>query len=265
MALTLALPFALSLLLKNVERLSGTLEDASQIAVYLQQNADNQVASDLVAQIRLLPEVAKVEIIAPNEALQQLQQVSELEHILQQLPFNPLPITLQITPNTKNALELQKLQEQIELMPNIEQVQLDLLWIERLSTMLALAENLIFALTLALLLGLLLVVSNTISLQIDKRRAEITVITLIGATASYVRRPFLYIGTFYGFAAGILAWLLVSFSLNWLNHIVMRLAGLYGSDFTLTGVPLAQGFYMVLGASMLGYISAWIGTNRHLS
>jgi len=265
MALTLALPFALNLLLVNIERLSGTLEDASQIAIYLTQDASLQIADDLSAQISMLSQIAKVEIIHPDEALQHLQQVSRLEQILQQLPNNPLPITLQITPNTKDVLELQKLQEQIELMPNIEQVQLDLLWIERLSAFLVLAQNLVFALTLALLLALLLVISNTIALHIDKRQAEIKVMNLIGATYDYVRRPFLYIGTCFGFAAGILAWILVALVLDWLNHFIMRLASLYGSDFALDKVPATQGFYVVLGAMMLGYVSAYLATNRHLS
>ncbi|MGY2498147.1 hypothetical protein ACW4UO_27105, partial [Klebsiella pneumoniae] len=69
-----------------------------------------------------------------------------------------------------------------------------------------------------------------------------------GGTDGYVRRPFLYMGALYGFGAGIFAWLLLAFGLDWLNDAVVRLAGLYGSDFALGGVPSSDGFSLLLGA-----------------
>ena len=85
--------------------------------------------------------------------------------------------------------------------------------------------------------ALLLVIGNTIRLHIENRRTEIEVIKLVGGTDSYVRRPFLYMGALYGVGAGLLAWLVLAFGLDCLNDAVVRLAGLYGSDFTLGGVP----------------------------
>jgi cell division transport system permease protein len=109
-----------------------------------------------------------------------------------------------------------------------------------------------------------LVIGNTIRLHIENRRTEIEVIKLVGGTDSYVRRRFLYMGALYGFGAGMLSWGVLAFGLNWLNDAVVGLAGLYGSDFALAGVPVADGLSLLLGAVLLGYIGAWIAVARHL-
>ncbi|MAB99724.1 MAG: cell division protein FtsX, partial [Pseudomonadaceae bacterium] len=101
-------------------------------------------------------------------------------------------------------------------------------------------------------------------LHIENRRTEIEVIKLVGGTDSYVRRPFLYMGALYGFGAGLLAWLVLAYGLNWLNGAVVNLAGLYGSNFALDGVPAGDGFSLVIGAVLLGYIGAWLAVARHL-
>ena len=116
-----------------------------------------------------------------------------------------------------------------------------------------------------LIAALLLVIGNTIRLHIENRRNEIEVIKLVGGTDSYVRRPFLYMGALYGTGAGLLAWGLLAYGLDWLNGAVMRLAGLYGSDFALLGVPLTDGMSLLLAALLLGYIGAWLAVARHLS
>ncbi|MGU8127874.1 cell division protein FtsX, partial [Escherichia coli] len=95
----------------------------------------------------------------------------------------------------------------------MQQAQLDLVWVERLSAILKLGERFVFGLTILLVLTLLLVVGNTIRLHIENRRNEIEVIKLVGGTDGYVRRPFLYMGALYGLGAGILSWALLAYSL----------------------------------------------------
>ena len=125
-------------------------------------------------------------------------------------------------------------------------------------------KSFVFGLAVMLISALLLVIGNTIRLHIENRRVEIEVIKLVGGTDAYVRRPFLYMGALYGLGAGVLAWGILAFGLNWLNDAVVGLAGLYGSDFALAGVPAADGLSLLLGAVLLGYIGAWIAVARHL-
>ena len=138
-------------------------------------------------------------------------------------------------------------------------------WVERLTAILKLGDRFVFGLTLLLVATLLLVIGNTIRLHIENRRTEIEVVKLVGGTDGYVRRPFLYMGALYGLGAGLIAWLLLVYGLGWLNEAVVNLAGLYGSDFGLGGVPAGDALSLVIGAVLLGYIGAWLAVARHLS
>jgi cell division transport system permease protein len=189
---------------------------------------------------------------------------SGLGEALKELPENPLPGVVLVTPNEVDKPALEALRQKLSELPKVQQAQLDLVWVERLAAILKLGDRFVFGLTVLLVSALLLVIGNTIRLHIENRRTEIEVIKLVGGTDSYVRRPFLYMGALYGFGAGILSWGVLAFGLDWLNDAVVGLAGLYGSDFALAGVPVADGLSLLLGAVLLGYIGAWIAVARHL-
>ena len=264
MAIALSLPMGLSLLLKNVERLGGSWQRAAQISLFMQLQASPQEAEQLRAQIAELPEVAAAEWISREQALEEFQQQSGLGEALKELPENPLPSVILVTPQKVDKANLEALRLRLAELPKVEQAQLDLVWVERLTAILKLGEHFVFGLSLLLVLALLLVIGNTIRLHIENRRIEIEVIKLVGGTDSYVRRPFLYMGALYGFGAGVLSWGVLAFGLDWLNDAVVGLAGLYGSNFALAGVPVADGLSLLLGAVLLGYIGAWIAVARHL-
>jgi cell division transport system permease protein len=264
MAVALSLPMGLSLLLNNVERLGGSWQRAAQISLYLNLDASTKEGEALRDDIKNMPGVADAEYVSRDQALEEFQQQSGLGEALKELPQNPLPGVVLVTPNEVDKTGLEALRQKLAEMPKVQQAQLDLVWVERLAAILKLGDRFVFGLTVLLVSALLLVIGNTICLHIEKRRTEIEVIKLVGGTDSYVRRPFLYMGALYGLGAGILSWGVLAFGLNWLNDAVVGLAGLYGSDFALAGVPVADGLSLLLGAVLLGYIGAWIAVARHL-
>ena len=265
MAVALSLPMGLSLLLDNVEKLGGSWQRAAQISLFLDMSAGERDGQALRGQIAAMDDVAEAEWISREQALEEFQQLSGLGQALKELPENPLPGVVLVTPKEVDKAKLEALRQRLAELPKVEQAQLDLVWVERLTAILKLGDRFVFGLSLLLILALLLVIGNTIRLHIENRRAEIEVIKLVGGTDGYVRRPFLYMGALYGFGAGIFAWLLLAFGLDWLNDAVVRLAGLYGSDFALGGVPSSDGFSLLLGAVLLGYIGAWLAVARHLN
>lgn len=265
MAVALSLPMGLSLLLANVERLGGSWQSAAQISLYLKTDTGDAAGQQLRDEVAGMADVAKAEWISREQALAEFQQQSGIGEALRELPENPLPGVVVVTPREVDRPTLEALRQNLSEMPGVEQAQLDLQWVERLSAILNLGDRFVFGLTLLLVLALLLVIGNTIRLHIENRRNEIEVIKLVGGTDGYVRRPFLYMGTLYGIGAGLLAWGLLAFGLDWLNDAVVRLAGLYGSDFALHGVPAADGLSLLLGSVLLGYIGAWLAVARHLS
>lgn len=264
MAVALSLPMGLSLLLNNIERLGGSWQRAAQISLYLQLDASPSEGESLSAQVKAMPGVADAEFISKEKALDEFQQQSGLGEALKELPQNPLPGVVLVTPEEVDKPTLEALRQRLAELPKVQQAQLGLVWVERLAAILKLGDKFVFGLTVLLVSALLLVIGNTIRLHIENRRTEIEVIKLVGGTDSYVRRPFLYMGALYGFGAGILSWGVLAFGLNWLNEAVVGLAGLYGSDFSLAGVPAADGLSLLLGAVLLGYIGAWIAVARHL-
>ena len=265
MAVALSLPMGLSLLLDNVEKLGGSWQRAAQISLFLDMSAGERDGQALRGQIAAMDDVAEAEWISREQALEEFQQLSGLGQALKELPENPLPGVVLVTPKEVDKAKLEALRQRLAELPKVEQAQLDLVWVERLTAILKLGDRFVFGLSLLLILALLLVIGNTIRLHIENRRAEIEVIKLVGGTDGYVRRPFLYMGALYGFGAGIFAWLLLAFGLDWLNDAVVRLAGLYGSDFALGGVPSSDGFSLLFGAVLLGYIGAWLAVARHLN
>lgn len=265
MAVALSMPMGLSLLLKNVEKLGGSWQRAAQISLYLKLDAGSREGEALREEIKGMPGVADALYVSREQALEEFQQQSGLGEALRELPDNPLPGVVVVTPTEVDKPALEALRRRLAELPRVENAQLDLVWVERLAAILKLGDRFVFGLAVMLISALLLVIGNTIRLHIENRRIEIEVIKLVGGTDSYVRRPFLYMGALYGLGAGVLAWGILAFGLNWLNEAVVGLSGLYDSDFALGGVPAADGLSLLIGAVLLGYIGAWIAVARHLN
>src|SRR3546814_9036829 len=88
----------------------------------------------------------------------------------------------------------------------------------------------------------MVIISNTIRLDIEARREEIEVMKLVGAPDSFIRRPFLYTGFWHGLLGGVLAWILVTAGVHALAGPASMLAKAYGSSFQIAGLPVGDGF-----------------------
>lgn len=267
MTIVLALPMGLAVLIGQVERLGVDWQRAAQLSVYLVEDVETETAAALLAEVRALEQVSEAHLLDAELALAEFKQHSGMGDALDQLAYNPLPAVIIVTPSSieGGASTLEPLRDQLTALPGVDQVQIDLLWIERLTGILALLERFTGGLAVLLVLALLLVMINTIRLAIEGRRDEIVVIKLVGGTDAFVRRPFLYIGVLYGLLAGLFAWLLLAIGMGWLNNTVRDLAELYQSDFALTGMPVIDGFTLVAGAMLLGLVGAWLAVGRHIA
>lgn len=266
MSIVLALPMGLAVLIDQVEQLGIDWQRAAQLSVYLEDEVDAAEAGQLQSRIDELPGVASTQLLDKELALAEFQQHSGLGEALQQLAYNPLPNVILVMPESieGGSSALRPLRDQLAQLPGVDEVQIDLLWVERLTAVLKMFERFTGGLTILLIIALLLVMANTIRLAIESRREEILVVKLVGGTDAFVRRPFLYLGVYYGILAGALAWLLLIAGLSWLNVTVREVASLYQSDFVLSGMPVIDGLTLLAAAMLLGLAGAWLAVGRHI-
>ena len=113
-------------------------------------------------------------------------------------------------------------------------------------------------------LGVVLIVGNTIRLDILNRRAEIEVMKLVGASDGFARRPFLYGGVWYGLGGGLGALILVAAATAMLSRPVEQLALLYGSAFRIRGLDMATAAGILGLAVGLSWVGSWLAASRHI-
>jgi len=259
MAIALALPLGLWLVLGNVARFSGDVQRSREISVFLKPEIDAAHAQALAQTLRGRGDIGKVQLRTPEQGLAELR-ASGLGEAISAAGANPLPSLLIVTPNGDESLLASSLQQ----MPEADLVQHDALWRQRLDGWLRFGTRVALVLAALLGLGALLVVGNTVRLDIQSRREEIGVLQHLGATDGFIRRPFLYLGAWYGLAAGALAIGLLTLAALALRAPLAELAASYGSRFVLSGFDPVTAVDVVLGAAVLGWLGAGIVTGHYL-
>ncbi|MBW3567200.1 MAG: permease-like cell division protein FtsX [Proteobacteria bacterium] len=264
--IALALPAGLQVLVDNTRMISGSFEGAARISVFLQRDVTDNQRDALADVLRRREDISEVRVISADKALAEFRELSGFGEALDALEENPLPPVLVVTPADVNVTDagIEKLVADISAMPEADIVQLDTQWLKRLNAILEIINRGLVVIAGMFALAVVIIVGNTIRLDIQNRREEIVVTKLIGGTNAFIRRPFLYTGFWYGVGGGIMAWLLIGIALLIMEEPVARLSGLYGSDFTLQGLGF-EGALAVLGAGALfGWLGSLVAVSRHL-
>ncbi|MDH5777321.1 MAG: permease-like cell division protein FtsX [Gammaproteobacteria bacterium] len=264
--IALALPTGLHVLLQNAQLLSGELEDATQISLFLKQSVNEDQAKRLVNKLQNMQEVGKVRFISREKALQEFKQYSGFGEAMKALQENPLPHVVVINPAIQQTSERdrEQLLSKLRDLVQVDTAQLDVEWIKRLYSIMDMIKRGVWILASMLALAVLLVVGNTIRLAIQNRRDEIVIIKLIGGTDTFIRRPFLYTGFWYGLFGALIAFALVMMALYLLSDPIKRLAELYHSPFNLSALNLESAAVLFAAGILLGLSGSWLAVGRHL-
>ena len=265
-AVALALPLFLSLLLQNARAATGNWNEAYDLSVYMDKKAGAARVQSLAKQLRQRGDVAAVRIISAEQALAEFRRDSGFGSALDVLADNPLPDTLVVTPTLVSSTPqgTETLKGAIAGMSDVQTVQIDTEWVKRLHAMIDLLRRVVLLTGALLGAGIVLIVSNTIRLDILNRRAEIEVMKLVGASDGFTRRPFLYSGIWYGLGGGLLALMLVAVASAVLARPVAQLAFLYGSTFSLEGLKIAPAMGVLGLAVGLSWLGSWLAATRHI-
>jgi cell division transport system permease protein len=266
-AIALALPATLSMMLNNALSISASWGVSSNVTLYLHSEIDDAGGAALARKLAGNLAIESTRIIGRDEALATFRTMSGFGEVLDALDENPLPTTIVLRPRDgfDSAQQLESLASELEQLEQVETAQVDLQWIQRLNAILDFVRRGVLIVGSLLGLAVLLIVGNTIRLDIYSRREEIVVIKLIGATNAFVRRPFLYGGLIYGFFGGALSALFVIIALRFLAAPSTYLASLYGSTFKLVDINAEHIVLLIALSTLLGLVGSWISVSRHLS
>ena len=109
-----------------------------------------------------------------------------------------------------------ELGQRVQTLSGVDRVIVDTRWVARLETALQAGWRWVLALGAVMLMGAVLVLGNTLRLAIEARKDEILVVNLIGGSPAFARRPFLYLGLWYGVGGGVVAALLLMMMAWWM-------------------------------------------------
>ncbi len=264
--IALLLPAGLYVSLKNIEQISGEWEHANRISLFLQSGISDNRGQQLAEQLKTWPDIMDISYQSSQQSLNEFREISGLDSLLETLPENPLPAVIIVEPDENQQAEaIEALLDRLAALPDVEQAQLDMQWLQRLRSINNAGQRGISILATLLSLSVLLVIGNTIRLAILNRQTEIRVIKLVGGTNTFVRRPFLYTGMWYGLLGGVLTWITLLISLLIISGPIDELAALYDSQFSLRWYAGQMLFYLPLIGLVLGVMGAWLAVSRHLS
>jgi len=262
---TLALPAAMHLVIKNAQSISASWDNALDFSVYLKADTSLDDAQRLADIISQRADIAQVALISAEDALLDFREHSGFGEALDHLTVNPLPHTLVVRPSDANTeVSMGLLNEELGNLPEADFVQVDTEWVQRFHAMLDIMQRAIAMGAGLLGAAIVVIIGNTIRLDIQSRREEIEVTKLIGASNAFVRRPFLYSGLWYGLGGGILALALVLYGLFALEGPVARLAGLYNSGFEVLALDFLESGMIIATGVALGLVGSWLAAARHM-
>lgn len=266
LGLSITLPSTLYILVNNVEKISSGWQQASEISLFLHDRVNEQQSQQLIKRLGLWEEIDSVVFIPKQQALEEFEQLSGLGDAIAYLPDNPIPNVVVITPTqmhsspTAAKILLEKLLNERE----VDIGKLDIDWLERLYALVNVARELVNFIGVLLFMAVVLIIGNTIRLNILNKRDEIVVMKLVGATDAFIHRPFLYTGFWYGLLGGLIAWFAVLAILWWMDASITRFAELYQKQFSITGLD-GTALLVMLGLSvLLGLLGSFISVQRHV-
>jgi len=266
-AVSLVLPALFWILSDNMEQLTHDWQHGSHVSLYLESRLSSSDEFTLLLQVRETVGVGHATLIPAADGLLELQKQEGMQDIMRYLPDNPVPsfIDVRLAPEVDTPEKLETLYSELQSYQGVEQAKIDMQWANRLHAMLHFIAELAHGLMALLAVVVVLIIGNTMRLSVHNRHEEIKVLKLVGARDSFILRPFLYAGVWYGLASALFAVLLVNILMISLSALVNQLATVYQMHYSLAGLSLRQMGLVILAAMLLGWLGATLSVKRQLS
>jgi cell division transport system permease protein len=264
--IALVLPALLTTLLDNIESLGEDWDGTAEITLLLKKGVPLIDGESLANTILKKQSVIESRFIDNDKALVSFKERFKFADAVDYLDENPLPHIIIVRPSEALASieHIEQLKTSLSTYPEVDSAILDVVWVKRLQSITNMLQRAVSLISIMLGLVVVLVLGNTIRLAIENKKEEIVVVKLVGGTDAFVRRPFLYMGIFFGFGASLVAWLLLMVVIYILNEPVQALALSYQSNFRLSGLGFESTLWLFLIGTGLGWFSSWLAVRKHL-
>jgi cell division transport system permease protein len=251
------------LVLTNLRSIEDRWAHAGRASIYLKDNAQPSDVEALEAALGVVPGITGVRYVSPAQARAEFGQAERHpKGELAALPVEAFPasIEIEVRPDVSDQ-ELDVIVGKLRQLPAVEDVETYQAWTERLGRLIRGGVAAAALLALVVFASVLAVVGSTIRLALQRRRTEVEVLKLVGATDRFVKGPFLVEGMSQGAlgATGAIA-LLGGLFVVVRGRLDADLANLVGVEPTFLPWPVALG--MVAIGMLLGAIAALLGLRR---
>ena len=262
---SLSLPAGFYLLLDNAGRVTANWGGSMQITLFLNPELTDQQIESLTNTLQQHKYIDTIKLIDADAALGEYRQYSGFSEALTALDKNPLPAVIMLNPtrDTIASGQGEQLLQYLQKLEGVETAQFDRQWANRLFAFIEIFQRVIIVLSTLLAFAVLLIIGNTIRLAIFNRRAEIEINKLFGATDAFIQRPFLYSGFIHGIGGSVMAWILLITSIQLLEEPVIKLAGLYASNFQLFSLRSGEVIVLIAIGGLLGLLGSWLAVQRN--
>lgn len=264
-AVAMCLPGLFYLGVDNLSKLTNQIQDETEISLFLKLDVNADTIADINKLLSKNNAIKNHRFVSKDEAWKDLQAKSDADSGIKQLNKNPLPDAFFIQAKSINPEELETLKNELQNIPGVEHALLNSDWAKRLSSLLQLGKDIIFFIAILLTIALLVIIGNTVRMQILTQKDEIEVSRLMGATNSFIRIPFLYAGVLYGLFGGMLAILIITGVIAVFNYSISKISQLYSSDFSLSLFD-SHLFLSILGfAILIGWLGSYLAVTRSIA
>ena len=268
-AVAMCLPSLFYLGVDNLSRLSDHMQSETEISLFLKQDAAKKTIAEINTVLAKNADIRESHLVTKDQAWKQLQEKSkdnqDVSEAINQLGKNPLPDAFFIQAKSADPEALESLKNILKDIPGVEQAILNADWAKRLATLLNIGKKLIFFIAVLFAIVLLIIIGNTVRMQILTQQDEIEVSYLIGATNSFIRIPFLYAGAIYGLFGGLLSVLIIAGIIQTFNVSIMEISQLYNSDFGLRILNIELYLAITAAAVVIGWLGSYIAVSRAIS
>lgn len=267
LGIAMVLPIGLLLTLENLRQIDLQQDNWGTLTVFMQINTTEEQVRGF-EEILKQQAVAKTNAISPQQGMQEFRESSGFGIALDILDSNPLPWIIEVEPKWLDDLSMDEQAESLtgwlEAQAVVESVVVDSKWLQRLAGLIRLGDAFVSVLGFMFSLAVLVVIANTIRLDVGNRAEEIEILSLVGAGPGFIRLPFLYSGFWYGLLGAFFALILLELCLTYLRTPLARLMDAYGNSFSLSGLTIPQVLLLFLVGGALGWSGAWIAVQRYL-